>query len=90
MIEFHRPENDEHSDEIEERFNDMIITFKVETYDTNRRADYKLPHIKEGKTVVSGKNRIEKYLQELEAELKWQRSLSGDGCYIDPETGKVC
>lgn len=90
MIELHRPVNDELSDEVEEHLDGMIITYKTERYDNESRAEFDLPFIKEGKTVVTGEDKIEKYLRELEGELKFQRSISGDGCYIDPDTGEVC
>jgi len=90
MIELHRRANDETSDEIEERFDDMIITYKTETYENEGDAEFNLPFIKEGKTVVTGEDKIAKYLRELEGELKFQRSISGDYCYIDPGSGEVC
>ena len=90
MIELHRPAKDEPSDEIEQRLDDMTITYKTERYNKESQADFDLPYIKEGKTVVTGEDKIEKYLRELEAELKLQRSVSGDYCYIDPDSGEVC
>ncbi|MGF1670043.1 MAG: hypothetical protein ACFCU6_06320 [Balneolaceae bacterium] len=90
MIELHRPEIDPLSDELEERLNDMIIKYKTERYKNEETTSIDLPCIKEGSTLVTGSEKIKKYLLELEQELKWQRSLSGDGCYIDPDTGETC
>ncbi len=85
MIKLIRQENDPKADAIESRFDDLILSYKTEISDTGD-----LPKIIDGETVVTDDEEIEKWLRKLEDELSWQRSLSGDGCYIDPESGKVC
>ncbi|WP_340105235.1 hypothetical protein [Rhodohalobacter sp. 8-1] len=87
MIKLIRKPDDPKAGEIESRFGDLILSYKTEISDED---DDDLPKIKDGDTIISGEDEIESWLQELEADLKWQRSLSGDGCYIDPESGKVC
>ena len=85
MIKLIRQYDDPMADEIESRFKDLILSYKTEISEDND-----LPKIVDGDTTLSNKGEIEEWLRELESELKWQRSLSGDGCYIDPESGKVC
>ncbi|HKL15303.1 MAG TPA: hypothetical protein VJ915_06685 [Balneolaceae bacterium] len=85
MIKLIRQKDDPKADAIESRFDDLILSYKTEISDTDD-----LPKIIDGETVVSGDEEIEKWLRELEEDLSWQRSLSGDGCYIDPESGKIC
>ncbi len=90
MIELHKLKDDEFSEEIEEKMEDMLLAHESVSYDRKEDASFDLPYIKEGKTIVNTPGKIESYLRELESELKLQRSISGDGCYIDPRTGKVC
>jgi len=85
MIKLIRQKDDPKADAIESRFDDLILSYKTEN---SEGPD--LPKIIDGETAVSGDEEIEKWLRELEEDLSWQRSLSGDGCYIDPESGKIC
>lgn len=85
MIKLIRKIDDPKADEIESRFKDLILSYKTEKSDEDN-----LPKIKDGDTVISDDEEIENWFRELEDELEWQRSLSGDGCYIDPKSGKVC
>jgi len=85
MIKLIRKETDPKADSIESRFDNLILSYKSEISE-----DTDLPKVIDGGTVISGDEEIEKWLRKLEDELSWQRSLSGDGCYIDPKSGKVC
>lgn len=85
MIKLIRKPDDPQADEIESRFEDLILSYKTEISDEDD-----LPKIKDGDTIISGEDEIENWLRELEADLEWQRSLSGDACFIDPDSGKVC
>ena len=85
MIKLIRQDDDPMADEIESRFQDLILSYKTEISEDND-----LPKIVDGDTTLSDKDEIEEWLRELESELKWQRSLSGDACYIDPDSGNVC
>ena len=85
MIKLFRHADDPKADEIESRFEELILSYKTEISEDND-----LPKILDGDTIISGDEEIEEWLRELESELKWQRSLSGDGCYIDPKSGNVC
>lgn len=89
MIKLIRQPNDPKADEIESRFKDLILSYKTEVLE-NGSGENHLPKIHDGDSVISGDEEIEKWFRELEADLNWQRSLSGDGCYIDPKTGKIC
>lgn len=86
MIILHKVKNDPASEELEERLNDLILAYKTELHEPGADG----PAIEEGDTIIRDKTKLEKWIQNLEKELKWQRSLSGDGCYIDPETGEIC
>lgn len=89
MIKLIRQLNDPKADEIESRFKDLVLSYKTEVIE-NGTIRNQLPKIHDGDSVIFGNEEIEKWFQELEEDLNWQRSLSGDGCYIDPISGKVC
>jgi hypothetical protein len=87
MITLFKKAGDEFSEEIHSALDDLIIRFEFK----NLPADSAEPsYIRDGEKIVKGEKEIIDWLRQLEAELKWQRSLSGDGCYIDPETGNTC
>ena len=87
MITLIRHPDDPKADEIEQRFKDLILSYKVET---TKGSEQPGPRIKDSDTTISGDKAIEKWLRELEKEIRWQRSLTGDGCYIDPDSGTTC
>ncbi|MEX2601869.1 MAG: hypothetical protein WD355_09490 [Balneolaceae bacterium] len=90
MIEFHRLKQDELSEEIEKKLKDMVLAYKTFEYDERSESELPLPFIRENDQLVSEESEIRHYLQELESELQLQRSVTGDGCYIDPASGKIC
>ncbi|MEX2351760.1 MAG: hypothetical protein WD529_04925 [Balneolaceae bacterium] len=90
MIELHRTESDEYGEEIEQTLNEMVLAFRTELYTDAGSTDLPLPCICDSGRVISGESDIRNFLDTLERELRIQRSISGDGCYIDPDTGEVC
>mgnify|MGYP003108598643 CR=1 FL=1 len=87
MILLHMKEGDQSSMKLKEQLDDLVISYKTEIHGAEEKG---LPYIEESGRVYKGESHIEKWVDELKAELNQQRSLSGDGCYINPETGKVC
>lgn len=79
MITLYRHESDEKAGEIEEKFKELVLAYHVENLPESSEF-----YILDGNTRVEGDEETEEWLLKLEAELKWQRSLSGDGCYITP------
>ncbi len=90
MIELHRLSDDTYADELEQKLQDLVVAYRIESYGSKSSGPAALPYIKESSKIVTGKQNIDRYFIELEEELRWQRSLSGDGCYIDPDSGEVC
>ncbi|MEX2477135.1 MAG: hypothetical protein WD357_01780 [Gracilimonas sp.] len=86
MIILHKKESHSESDRLEERLKDLVISFKTEIHSERKEG---LPHIEEDGKIYKTEEEIEKWVQELAGDLSWQRSLSGDGCYIDPNKGKI-
>ena len=85
MIELHTQKHDEYGLELKDKMKSLRLAFKTEELKD------KLPvFIIDGKEKITGRADIEQWFRELEEELRIQRSITGDACYIDPETGKVC
>ncbi len=85
MLTLIRPINNPLADEIEERLKRMVAAYEVVQNMTT-----KLPYLLESGQVIKGKDTIQKFLQQLEKELDWSRSISSDSCYLDPDGGMVC
>lgn len=85
MITLYRGIDDIQADKIGQRLDDLVLAYRTEV--TER---HNTPFIKDGDSVIRGDKQIEAWLLDLEKELIWQRSLSGDGCYVDPSSGEVC
>ena len=87
MIILHTVNSDERSNELEKRLNELVIAFqKVE----HEQGEIKHGYIEEDGQDYKSSEEIERWFDELSGDLEWQRSISGDGCYIDPESGNVC
>lgn len=89
MITLHYKNDDPESETLKKSLDDLVLAYKVVKHEENH-ADHGLPFIEEDSVIYSTPDEIETWLTELQDELKWQRSLSGDGCYINPKSGKVC
>lgn len=81
---YHKPGNAE-SERVKNKLEELCLTFKLELTDAEQ-----VPRLTDSSGEVKGPAEIASYLDQLEKELNFQRSLSGDGCYIDPESGEVC
>ncbi|MCG2588523.1 hypothetical protein [Rhodohalobacter sulfatireducens] len=86
MITLHRHKDDQQAAKIEEKLQDLVLAYQVEEIE----GEISDLFIEDGGEKIQGKEEIETWFRKLEGELKWQRSISGDGCYINPETGNVC
>ena len=73
------------ADEIEERLKDMVAAYEVVKNITTQ-----LPYLLENGNVIKGKDTISKFLEGLEKDINWSRSISADACYLDPDGGMVC
>ena len=89
MIKLHRHKNSPEADEITERLNDLIISYKTVLHDSDQK-EKSLPAIEDGEQFITNSTEINSWFEQLRKELEFQRSLSGDGCYIDPDSGEVC
>ncbi|MBO6585015.1 MAG: hypothetical protein JJ953_02805 [Gracilimonas sp.] len=89
MIKLHRKRQDTASDQLEQQLNNLVISFKKVNYEEEGE-QIKLPYIEEDGVEFHTEEEIAGWMRDLESQLNWQRSLSGDGCFIDPKSGKIC
>lgn len=87
MITLCKKRNSQFGEEVREKMDNLVISYEAE--ELADEADAEVFVVESGKR-IEGKRAITRWLNKLEKELSWQRSLSGDGCYIDPETGETC
>ncbi|MCH8549999.1 MAG: hypothetical protein LAT80_14100 [Balneolaceae bacterium] len=85
MITLFRKTEDDEADRIEDALNELVLAYKTEIAE-----DEPTPTIRDGDNVIREQKEISEWLMELTKELQFQRSLTGDACYIDPETGETC
>lgn len=87
MITLNKKINNEFGDELESKLQNLVIAFKTKVIDENSEDEV---FIIDGGKKISGKAELESWFRQLESELRWTRSLSGDACFIDPATGNTC
>jgi len=87
MITLYKKRDSQFGDEVRKKLNDLVISYKEKELPIDSPAGV---FIMESGKKIEGRRGIDEWLIRLEKELSWQRSLSGDGCYIDPETGETC
>lgn len=87
MITLYRKKNQKKGDEIKAKLEQLILAYRVEFLHEDAEEDV---YIEDGSTRIESTQEIEEWFLKLEKELSWQRSISGDGCYLDPDTGDIC
>lgn len=97
MIELFTPKKHPRGKAIKQKFDDLVIAYRYHEIDENKQEsavglpkDTELPAIKENGSIITGERNQKQYIEELERELKRNRSFTGDACYIDPDSGKLC
>ncbi|MEM9326995.1 MAG: hypothetical protein AAGA85_15110 [Bacteroidota bacterium] len=85
VITLIRPLQCKLADEIEQRLKGMVAA-----HDVMQNVATSLPYLLESGNVIKGAEAIQKFLETLEKELDWSRSISSDSCYLDPDGGQVC
>lgn len=90
MIKLHRRKEDPKADELEQELIDLVLAYKTIEHEDEKQSPEDLPYIEESGNIIHKESELEKWFLELKKELDWQRSLTGDACYIHPETGEIC
>jgi len=76
-------------DEIEARFKELVVAYKKTDQLTDAQKNIDLPFIVDDQEIVSGKQEIYKYLENLKETISEWQKFQSDSCYIDSK-GKTC
>ncbi|HEX7069571.1 MAG TPA: hypothetical protein VF190_02145 [Rhodothermales bacterium] len=93
MIELHRTYPDAESDAIEERLREMVLAYRVvrETGSGDGESSgVETPVIVQSGQTYRGVAEIDRFLDELHAELTLGRQFQSDACYLDPDDPTRC
>lgn len=85
MIHLHYTKGSPKSEALKSRLDALVIRYELEEH----RNSAETPFIVEDGRTINNSDEIEQWLQQLEQEINLQRSVSGDGCYIHPKSGKI-
>ena len=85
MITLYRQKGDPKADEIEDAFDELVINYDVVELEEGRET-----YIRDDDETLRTDQEIHDWLVELRKQLKQERSVTADACYIDPETGEFC
>jgi len=87
MITLYKKRDSQFGDKVREKLIDLVVSYEEKELPEDGSSGV---FIMDSGKKIEGRRAIDDWLTQLEKELSWQRSLSGDGCYIDPETGETC
>lgn len=81
------------ADEVQERLEELVLAHRVVEVDGDRpdevSPDRPLPVLVESGEAYSG-GEIAAVLDEIQTELTYERQVSADACFIDPESAGHC
>jgi hypothetical protein len=80
------------ADKIEDRLQTMTAAYKTRIVDRNQRqggTGLNLPAVRENGKIISGRKQIDRFLVQLEKDIKKWNRFTGDYCYLDDD-GEIC
>lgn len=93
MITLYRRNESKLADEVQETLEDLVLAHEIVDVDregaTDITADGTLPVVVESGRAYSG-DEIFSLLNELRTELAYERQVSADACYVDPNNPGQC
>jgi len=84
MLYLLKKDNDNLGERIKAMLDELCVRYKLRS--TEESASY----LKDNDQKIEGEKTIYKFLASLRKNLEWERAISADACYIDPETGELC
>jgi hypothetical protein len=91
MILLYREKNCDFCDEIETVLKKLVAAYETQPFSEYPQQAIHLdyPVIKEGDTIISGKEEILAYLKRLKVSMELWQKFQSDTCYVDDD-GEVC
>jgi hypothetical protein len=87
MIKLFRKKVQKKADMIEGQFKKLVLAYEVSILPENDSRNW---YIVDGTNIIEDESSYENWFRDLDDELSWQRSITGDACYIDPKSGEIC
>ncbi|RMH54625.1 MAG: hypothetical protein D6685_14605 [Bacteroidetes bacterium] len=92
MITLYRPAACSFCDDVADRLRAAVLAHRVMVLDAEEPvpglpASVRPPVLVEGRQAYTDRASIEAFLDEVEHEVMMGRQISGDACYLDPDTG---
>lgn len=92
MIEVLRNPECTLADKIEDRLQTMTAAYKTRIVDRKQGqggTGLNLPAVRENGKIISGRKQIDRFLVQLEKDIKKWNRFTGDYCYLDDD-GEIC
>lgn len=87
MITLHVQKGGSDPRKLEEKLKELVVSYRITEHESS---EIREAYIEEDGNEFRTGDEIRSWLEELQAELNFQRTLSGDGCYIKPDSDKHC
>lgn len=97
MFTFYHHKSDTFTRWVKDKLDDMVVAHKiidVAECDSgslpNSTSTNDLPLLSDGHEYWTSQEEIEEFLEDLQRDLEFSRSLTSDACYVDPENPNEC
>jgi hypothetical protein len=96
MLTFYYQNSNSFTDQIEEKLKEMVAAHKMVRVNGENASipgfisKTDLPVLFDGHEIYSSTEKIERYLDELNQDLKLGRSMQSDSCHLDPDNPDEC
>lgn len=95
MFKFYRKKSDHFTNWVEDKLEELVVAHKLIDVNVHNSlpdgiTEENLPTLSDGHENWTSKSEIKKFLQKLEQDLTFSRSLTSDACYIDPDNPEQC
>ncbi len=97
MFTFYHQTSDAFTKWVEDKLKEMVVAHKIIGVDEDDSSSLPkdisiddLPLLSDGHEYWRSQKEIEEFLEELQRDLEFSRSLTSDACYVDPENPSEC
>ncbi len=97
MFTFYHQTSDEFTRWVKDKLKEMVVAHKIINVDglgdtvlPDSISTNELPLLSDSHEQWTSQEEIKAFLEELQQDLKFSRSITSDSCYIDPENPLEC
>ncbi|MDZ7659724.1 hypothetical protein [Fodinibius sp.] len=97
MFRFYYQNSDSFTRWVQDKLEDMVVAHEI--IDVGKQSSYSLPNgishdnlplLSDNHERWTSKEKIHTFLEKLDQDLQFSRSLTSDSCYTDPENPSEC